>query len=482
MAANAAMRTAMERLGFSAAAATALVDDQGLDITSMGTLTDTDVKDMCYYVRKPGGQTAAAAPNPGNSVPFVAELNLKLACYYIRKKQLASRTVTAAMITTDNLTPYRAMKERESNFENPDTADKPKQETIVKDWAKGIELIQEWIGRHRGATSKAVLTYVIRTNEAVPAEHPGAGAANIPDHVDPVNGYSSLEAEIIARADHAGPHYAEDNAMVWDLLIDIMRSSSAYAYMKPHLTTKDGRKAFFALKNHFLGANNTQNLAAKAEAEMMALVYTGEKARFNFEKFLTKHVEIYNRLQDLVAYGYAGIDDGSRVRRLLQGIKCNTLETCKTQILASPTLQTDFDACATLIKDYLAQAHLLDRNRAGANISDVSTKPNRKRSNDDSRNTDQRTLRFDPDTVVEDRYYSREEYAKLTNDQKKKLKFIRQKKNNKKTDRKANVSAVSTSDSNDSTQDEEKAYQEKTNGNSSHPALTRQKGGNKKST
>jgi hypothetical protein len=111
MAANlAAIRTAMERLGFSNAAAEFIVTEQNLDdLAEFALLTDAEVENLCKVIRRPGGvipnPNAAAAgqpatvANPGIAVSLRAENNLKLACYFLRYKQRASRTVAPADIT-----------------------------------------------------------------------------------------------------------------------------------------------------------------------------------------------------------------------------------------------------------------------------------------------------------------------------------------------------------------------------------------------
>jgi hypothetical protein len=77
-------------------------------------------------------------------------------------------------------------------------------------------------------------------------------------------------------------------------------------------------------------------------------------------------------------YGYAGIDDSSKVRHLLKVINTTELDVCKTQVMASPTLHDDFSAkvelYSTLINQMKAENTQLDvsevsfaRGKAGKN-------------------------------------------------------------------------------------------------------------------
>jgi ribosomal protein S13 len=83
---NAAMRAAMTRIGFTAAGAQAIVDEQ--DISSLAEvqlLTDDEIESLCKVLRRPGGMVNApgAAPgaaqvqNPGVQVNQRAEGHLK---------------------------------------------------------------------------------------------------------------------------------------------------------------------------------------------------------------------------------------------------------------------------------------------------------------------------------------------------------------------------------------------------------------------
>ena len=58
---NTQMRTAISRLGFTAMAATAMVDKQGIDnIDELRRLKDNNVDKLCKTIRCPGG----TIPNP----------------------------------------------------------------------------------------------------------------------------------------------------------------------------------------------------------------------------------------------------------------------------------------------------------------------------------------------------------------------------------------------------------------------------------
>jgi hypothetical protein len=106
--------------------------------------------------------------------------------------------------------------------------------------------------------------------------------------------------------------------------------------------------------------------------------------------------------EGLMEHGYVGIDPRSRVRYPLDGIKTNQFNAVKTRIMSEEKLRTDFDSCVTLYQDYIRQTSKATENPT-VNISSMNKDGKRK---------------FE---AFEDRYYTKDEYASLTLEQKKDL-------------------------------------------------------------
>jgi hypothetical protein len=87
---------------------------------------------------------------------------------------------------------------------------------------------------------------------------------------------------------------------------------------------RDGHRAYEALYNHYLGTNAVSNQASMAECKLQTTYYSGESMHFDFEKFTKMHVDQHHILENLVCHGYSGIDDCSKVRYLMDGIKSQT--------------------------------------------------------------------------------------------------------------------------------------------------------------
>ena len=429
MAANlAALRAALVRLGTTAEVANEITATQGIDtIEELRILTDDEVETLCHAIRRPGGlmpnpafnaaggaAAAVAAGIPaqithtGHVISARAENNIKLAAYFLRFKERTSRAPDAASITLANV---RSLLDHKKWEETHDDVDAPTLDE--KDWPHTIEAIEEWFRGCLGDSSKIPLAYVIRTDED-PAGDPAAG-------------WTSKADELIGRAPirvggNPVPNFLADNIKVWELLSGLTRKHTCWTYVKPFQRARDGRGAFLALRNHYLGPNNVDNMASLAEKKLAMTTYTGERHRWTFEKYVMLHKDQHSILEGLTEHGYVGIDERSKVRYLLDGIKTDDLNVIKGQILATATLRNDFDACVTLFRDYLLQIKA-DKVTKHATIAAVTTNETNHEEHD----------KVTPDMAVEDRYYKIPEYKRLSRAKKLGLKLISEKRGGKKT-------------------------------------------------
>ncbi|KAI2512366.1 hypothetical protein MHU86_2028 [Fragilaria crotonensis] len=406
------MRAAMVRIGFSEQAAQALVEDQGIaTLEEIRLLSDDEIESLCKVIRRPGGTIpppagaaagAAQVQNPGVQVNLRAELNLKLLSFYLRHQVRVSRTVAVASVTLDNIRSIRELREFESTYKNPD--DLP---TInPKDWPKTMEAIDEYLRSVLGER-KIPLAYVIRKNEDI-----------APD----TETFPTVQDEMIGRAPHFSinaegvrvpdPVYLVNREKVWDIVSRITRKEAAWTYVKPAQKTRDGRLAYQGIYAHYLGPQHVDNMATMAEDKLKNTVYNGKQRRWDFEKYVNVHKQQHSVLEGLTEHGHVGIDPRSKVRYLLDGIKTDKFDAVKTRIMSEERLRSDFDGCVTLYQDYIRQTSKTKSNPT-VNISAMKTGGKRK---------------FD---TVEDRYYTKDEYASLTPEQKKDLASKRLKRGHK---------------------------------------------------
>ena len=176
--ATVAMRSALERLGFTAQAASAITDAQGIDsLDELRVLDDSKVENLCKVVRHPGGVDAGRRADNGHQVSLRAENNLKLACFYVRHQHRVSRVPQATGITLESVRALRQLKENEKAHEEPGEAPK----IDATNWPKTLEALEEYLRGHLGVT-KVLLSYVVRATVEVPPANanPADGTSNSP--------------------------------------------------------------------------------------------------------------------------------------------------------------------------------------------------------------------------------------------------------------------------------------------------------------
>jgi hypothetical protein len=152
-------------------------------------------------------------------------------------------------------------------------------------------------------------------------------------------------------------------------------------------------------------------MASEAEAKLGSVSYTGERKKWTWEKYVQIHAEQHAVLNGLTDYGYSGIDNGTKVRNLMEGIKTDALDTVKAAVLARPALRTNYPDVVTLYGDFIKQQKI---ESASMNVSDAHITHH----HNGPASVAGIDYEASCDGVVEDRFYNRAEYITLSPDQK----------------------------------------------------------------
>jgi hypothetical protein len=221
-----------------------------------------------------------------------------------------------------------------------------------KDMVKAFDSIDAYPRTYFGETN-IPLQYITRENPKV-----------VPSVDDPSTNYATIDMEMIARAPHEGapgvthPIYAADNHKVLEIMEEIVRDSNGWTWIKSHSRRHDGCGACWSLHNHYLVASKTDNVQASAEGKLNNTIYQGEKRRFNFERCVQIHKEQHTALDGLEQHGYAPMDERTKVRLLLAGIRTSELDSVKSTIWTNAHMRSSFDECVELFKTFIHQSSL----------------------------------------------------------------------------------------------------------------------------
>jgi hypothetical protein len=129
--------------------------------------------------------------------------------------------------------------------------------------------------------------------------------------------YQPEHHRLIAVTPLTGIEYEDDNGRVFDLLKSWTVNGPAWTWMRSFNTTRNGRRAWLSLINHFEGDAQRDKVKDQAYAAIAAAKYYGEKKRFTFETYVSIHQDAY---ADVEQYGEI-ISEEKRERDLLINIK-----------------------------------------------------------------------------------------------------------------------------------------------------------------
>jgi hypothetical protein len=197
MSSVATIRTMLERLVFSAAAATYLTGTCGINSLDEIAYLDgiDDVDKTIKGVTNPGGMvttgkgiTAFTSRNNGIPVSIRALDKLKLCVYYLKHMERVQRQPVANTINLVLVRSYHDQQCHEYGFKK--TAEEP----VINDkyCPRTLEKIREYLAYQYGVT-EATLDYVVRPDIEVK-----------PEAADPAEGYETVDQEMTSRAPHTG--------------------------------------------------------------------------------------------------------------------------------------------------------------------------------------------------------------------------------------------------------------------------------------
>lgn len=156
--------TALQTIGFSLAAANAIITDQGVTLDDMSSLEERDITIICQAIRRPGGEITRGSrrvPNPGTNVNALAEKRLKLVRFMVEHFTFGiNRTLTPAMITIVALNEMAQLQTIFASYKEPnENSSIEDHETMCKFLTSVGDTLTPFLG-----CKKVPLTYLLRAN------------------------------------------------------------------------------------------------------------------------------------------------------------------------------------------------------------------------------------------------------------------------------------------------------------------------------
>jgi len=371
-------------------------------------------------------------PDPANALlrirqnPFVLGAKslkrLKVAANAVRYYESVGRELTPnSMHYVNTLKKFDMQWTSLLSRDDDNTPEVPKitRNLRVTRWS---EAFNDFLHRVNGVRH-APLAYVIRADAEVPAIAPPL-MRNQPHSAV----HESIEGEMIARLSHDSPMFRDDNARVYHFLEEATRTTVYGASLKPFQRSKHGRNAYLALISQHAGADKWEKELKQQESFMKSRVWKGN-SNFSLEKFIEQHRAAFISMQQCAEHvAFQLPNETTRVRYLTDAIQCQdaALQAALAGIRVDnePTgMRNDFESAVTFLLPVDPVAKKRKGNGGEGNFANISS------ANGSNPGPKKSTGK----TGVELRYYKKEEYRRLSDEQKDELREWRSKGKNGKS-------------------------------------------------
>lgn len=429
------------QMAIPARTVTQLATEGIVTVDDLGEFDAEDFKQIVDNLRKP-----PRIPNPdgGNDLiaqePFVIGAKslkrLKVGAQAIKYYEMIGRNLSPSSVHyTNTLKNFELQWNSLVSRKKEDVPDVPKitRHLKVTKWSESFkDFLSKVIGNRH-----APLSYVIREQVEVPIVAPPLDT-NQPHSVL----HGSVEGELIARLSHNSPIYRDDNKQVYLYLEEATRGTIYGASIKPFTRTKDGRGSYLALISQHAGVDKWEKELQDQEKFLYSRKWKGN-SNFSLDKFIENHRAAFILMQQCAEHvDHQLPNDHTRVRYLLEAIDCSdpALHARKAQIetdTGPDGKRNNFEAAAAFLlpADPVARKRKSNGQGSGTYVADVSSatglKPNT------------------GSTGVELRYYKKNEYKQLNDQQRDELREWRKKMNksgNKRKSDEANLPGKPGSD------------------------------------
>jgi len=400
MAAVNAFNQALTCIGFNVDTTEAIIDEGFNTLETLATVDEKDIDAMIKNIRdtrREQGDDAEGAV----TFPFLAIKRLKAMRFWATEivrtgRQLNAGLFHGAEITTAvNRYSTEAIRVEIDKDEDPD---KPGELSDLTKWEVFWERWCTYSSRLRGA-AKCPLTYIFRDKA-------------IPDPDDFITDYETHDDYLVAVTVLGGAWYDLDNRRIYDEFKGLVLKGPGWTFIKAFDRYKDGRNAVLTLKRQCEGTSAVQTRKASAYAKIASAKYSGQKRNFTFDQYVEIHQAAYNTLADLEE----AVPETKKVKDFLAGIGDPRLANAKDLILGDPAKLQNFELCQQYLKTLVYNKATQDTHER--NISGLTNTNNNNNKRKGKRGGN-------PKGDICTRSYSKEEWAKLTDEQREKIRTLR---------------------------------------------------------
>lgn len=279
---------------------------------------------VCQVVRKSTGGVAEE-----KDVSVDVEEGMRKLILFARYTYLVQREMEYDLADVDNLDELDAWFDQLKKNEPTEPVAPFSEGANKKAW---FESILSYLGVKTGESGVPLL-YVLREEVELPTEDPGFGTP-------------SFDEEVQSRGRHNGHFWRGDNKMVWLIVKGLTEGTSAWTTVKSYARSNDGRGAFMALSEAYMGVDIKLLLMKKAETVLANAVFDGKSKSWTWTKHIGKLKESF---EDMAASGQE-LTGRMQVTKLLATFQFEPLKHLASTIETSPEYRDNFQKAAAFIQ------------------------------------------------------------------------------------------------------------------------------------
>lgn len=318
-----AFRTALNRCGSTIEGSNLIIEAGFLSTEDFAILTAKRLNEMIDRFRRDQRRiyenelrTDPDAEEPTVVINDMAQIKINGFLLWCKKRVHHGQPPTANLFSDATIDDFAKLYSDEKSEAKSDLVKKPRKLTSNTDFPVFSDELDNYLDNLISANGVSPSSYVIRT-DTLPMTQ-----------IDPGYTFANDFERLVLCTPHSGSDYLKDNQRVFAILREATLNESSESHLLPFLRSRDGRSAWLALKLSAEGGVNSDIALDTAIENIEKLKYRGELANFGIKDLNSRIVKYFAILEK---HG-DGLTDREMIRRYKKCFKENQDSTVRAAI------------------------------------------------------------------------------------------------------------------------------------------------------
>ena len=279
-------------------------------VDTFGALLSVTDNDIDSFVKDTHSSNSGRAAAAKVLIPAKVSIALKAVLFELKDRELCAALPdlpTLQAIDNAQLTIMRGNRNKSIEMSDMRNNQSPPDMVVPKLSATNFEdfnLAFSGAARRQIGIAGFPLDYLLREDDI------GNYAVNWPTREERIKMCIALTGQI----------FNEDSESLYNLLVQYVGTTGTGSnIITRHKNSKNGRKCYVELKNHFMTASYGERKAQMAEKSIRDLTYSGEKRLFTIENYYDIFTKAFNDLDD--AGGVYSLTEEQKINKFENGLR-----------------------------------------------------------------------------------------------------------------------------------------------------------------